>query len=146
VQVPYAAGAGPAVLSINNHGQVAGFLFQLAASAPGIFADAAGAVVPQSAVKAGAVATVYITGAGEVTPTLKTGYSATANNQYKAAQPVSITVGGVPAFVQLAALAVNLVGVLQVDFIVPQSTAPGTRPIVVTVGKFSSPPVNLVVQ
>ena len=146
VQVPYAAGAGPAVLSINNHGQVAGFLFALAPSAPGIFTDAAGVLVPQSAVKAGAVAMAYVTGAGEVTPTLNTGYSATANNQYKAVQPVSITVGGVPAFIQLAALAVNLVGVLQVDFIVPQSTAPGTQPVVVTVGKFSSPPVNLVVQ
>lgn len=89
---------------------------------------------------------MYVTGAGEVTPTLNTGYSATANNQYKAVQPMSITVGGVSAFVQLAALAINRIGVLQVNFIVPQSTASGTQPVVVTVGKFSSPPVNLVVQ
>ncbi len=146
VQVPYAAGAGPAVLSIKNNGQAAGFLFQLAASAPGIFTDAAGGVIPQSAVKAGAVATVYVTGAGEVTPTLNTGYSATANNQYKAVQPVSVTVGGVPAFVQLAALAINQVGVLQLDFIVPRSIASGAQPVVVTVGRASSPPANLVVQ
>jgi len=53
---------------------------------------------------------------------------------------------GDPAFVQSAALATNLVGVLQVNFIVPQSTASGTQPVVVTVGKFSSPPVNLVAQ
>ena len=103
-------------------------------------------LLPTNCSVPGAVATAYLTGAGEVIPTLQTGYSATANNQYKAVQPVSITVGGVPAFVQLAALAVNLVGVLQVDFIVPQSTAPGTQPVVVTVGKFSSSPVNLVVQ
>jgi uncharacterized protein (TIGR03437 family) len=72
--------------------------------------------------------------------------SVAANNQYKAAQPVSITVRSGPAFVQLAALAINQAGVLQVNFFVPQSTASGTQPGVVTVGKFSSPPVNLVVQ
>jgi uncharacterized protein (TIGR03437 family) len=146
VQVPYEAGAGPAVLSINNKGQVAGFLFQLAAAAPGIFTDAAGGAVPQSAVKAGTVATVYVTGAGEVTPALDTGYSPTASNRYKAVQPVSVTAGGVPAFVQSAALAINKVGVLQVNFIVPKVAVSGTQPVVVTVGKFSSPPVNLVLQ
>jgi uncharacterized protein (TIGR03437 family) len=146
VQVPYAAGAGPAVLSINNDGQVAGVLFPLAPSAPGIFADAAGNAIPQAAVKAGAVATVYLTGAGEVAPALKTGYSTTVINNYKAVLPVAVTVGGVPAFVQLAALATNQIGTLQVSFIVPPDTASGPQPVVVTVGKSASPPVNIVIQ
>jgi len=53
---------------------------------------------------------------------------------------------GDPAFVQSAVLTTNLVGVLQVNFIVPRSAVSGTQPVVVTLGKFSSPPVNLVVQ
>ncbi len=146
VQVPYAAGAGPAVLSINNNGQVAGALFQVAPSAPGVFADAAGNAIPQAAVKAGATATVYLTGAGEVTPTLRTGYAPTVANQVKAVQPVSVSMGGAPVFVQSAALAINQIGVLQVSFIVPPGTTAGPQPVVVTVGKASSPPVNITVQ
>ena len=34
IQIPYEAGAGPAVLGITNNGQVAGFEFQIAPSAP----------------------------------------------------------------------------------------------------------------
>ena len=40
IQIPFAAGAGPAVLGIDNNGQVAGFPIQLAAASPGIFTDA----------------------------------------------------------------------------------------------------------
>jgi hypothetical protein len=39
IQMPYTVGAGPAVLSVKNNGQIAGLQFQVAPSAPGIFAD-----------------------------------------------------------------------------------------------------------
>ena len=39
IQVPYEAGAGPAVLGLNNNGQISGYAFQIAPSAPGIAAD-----------------------------------------------------------------------------------------------------------
>ena len=143
VQVPYATGAGPAVLGINNNGQVAGWLFQVAPSAPGIFAGAPGATW-----KPGAPATVYVTGAGEVTPALKTGYapSTAISGQAKPVLPVSVTVGGLSAFVQAASLAPNLIGTAQITFLIPAGTAPGPQPVVVTVGKASSPAVNLTVE
>jgi uncharacterized protein (TIGR03437 family) len=146
IQVPYAAGIGPAVLSINNNGQVAGALFQVAASAPGIFADEQGSLIPHTTVKAGAVATLYLTGAGEVAPALKTAYSPTAANQVKAVLPVSVTVAGVQAFVQSASLAANQLGTLQVSFIVPPDTPSGPQPVIVTVGKSASPAANVTVQ
>jgi uncharacterized protein (TIGR03437 family) len=43
-------------------------------------------------------------------------------------------VAGVPAFVQTAATAPGQVGVLQVNFIVPDSTPTGTQSLVVTIG------------
>ncbi len=148
VQVPYAAGAGPAVLGINNNGEIAGYLFQVAPSAPGIFVDADGNVAPKSSVKAGALATLYLTGIGEVSPALKTAYapSTAVSGQAKPMLPVSVTVGGVPAFVQVAALAPNQIGTAQVTFLVPAGAPAGTQPVVVTVGSAASPAANLIVQ
>ena len=148
VQVPYAAGTGPAVLGINNNGEVAGYLFAVAPAAPGIFVDADGNVAPKASVKAGAVATVYVTGIGEVTPALKTAYapSTAVSGQAKPVLPVSVTVGGVPAFVQVAALAPNQIGTAQVSFLVPADAPAGTQAVVVTVGGASSPAANLTVQ
>jgi uncharacterized protein (TIGR03437 family) len=37
IQIPYETGIGPAVLGVNNSGQVASYVFTVAASAPGIF-------------------------------------------------------------------------------------------------------------
>lgn len=148
VQVPYAAGAGPAVLGINNNGQVAGYLFQVAPAAPAIFTDANGAVFPKPSAKAGALATMYVTGIGEVTPALKTAYapSTAVSGQAKPVLPVSVTVGGVEAFVQVAALAPNQIGTAQIGFLVPKGAAPGPQPVVITVGNWSSPPATLTVE
>jgi uncharacterized protein (TIGR03437 family) len=149
VQVPYAAGAGPAVLSINNNGQVAGYLFQIDPAAPGVFTDASGNAITSAPVKAGSTATVYITGAGEITPALKTAYypsSASSALGYKPLLPLSVTAGGAPAFVQSVSHALNQIGVLQVSFVVPQDTPPGPLPVVVRLGHAESPVVNVPVQ
>jgi uncharacterized protein (TIGR03437 family) len=144
LQIPYSTGAGPAVLGINNNGEVAGFQFNVAPSAPGIFSDASGAVVPASSVAAGSAATVYLTGAGEISPQLKTAYLASVST-YKPILPVSVSVGGVPAFIQFYGLTVGTLGTTQVNFTVPSSLTPGTYPVVVTVGSVASPPVSLTV-
>ncbi len=148
VQVPYAAGAGPAVLGIDNRGQIAGFLFQVAPAAPAIFADASGAIVPIAAAKAGGLATMYVTGIGEVTPALKTAYapSTPVAGQARPVLPVSVTVGGVEAFVQTAALAPNQIGTAEVSFLVPPGAAPGAQPVVITVGGARSAPATLTIQ
>jgi len=149
LQIPYEVGAGPAVLGIDKNGEIAGFPIQIAPAAPGIFADAGGNLLPNAAVPPGGVATLYLTGAGEVSPAFKTGYAPTATtapaNLPKPRLPISVTVGGVPAFLQFLGLAPNLIGTTQVNFLVPATLAPGPQPIVVTIGGASSPPVNMTI-
>ena len=62
IQIPYEAGAGPAVLGLNNDGEIAGFAFQMAPAAPGIRTDADGMLAPQATVQTGKVATLFLTG------------------------------------------------------------------------------------
>ena len=150
IQVPYAVGAGPGVVGINNNGQIAGFPIQIAPTAPGIFSDALGNAAPNASAQPGATATIFLTGAGEVSPALKTAFAPSPlippASQPKPLQPVSVTVGNVPAFVLLEGLATGLIGTAEVDFIVPPTVPAGVQPVVVTIGGVSSPPVNLTVQ
>jgi uncharacterized protein (TIGR03437 family) len=150
IQVPYEAGAGPAVLGVNNNGQIAGFQFQIAPAAPGIFADANNNLVPNSTVSAGGTTVLYLTGDGDVTPALLTGFTPSSATPLaslpKSRLPLSVSVGGVPAFVQFYGISSGLVGVTQVNFTVPNSVQPGVQPVVVTVGGVSSPPVSLTVS
>jgi len=150
MQVPYEAGAGPAVLGINNNGDIAGFQFQINPSSPSILADSSGNVSPVATVKQGGNTTIYVVGVGEVSPALKSGFSPSpitpVANLPKPVLPLSVTVGGVPAFVQFAGVAVGLVGTAQVNIALPASVPTGNQPVVVTVGGVSSLPVNLQVK
>jgi uncharacterized protein (TIGR03437 family) len=65
-------------------------------------------------------------------------------SQPRPVQPVSVTVGGVTAFVQYGVVAPGLIGTVQVNFIVPPSVPAGVQPVVVTIGGVSSR-VNLTV-
>jgi uncharacterized protein (TIGR03437 family) len=149
LQIPYEAGSGPAVLGINNNGQVAGFQFQIAASAPGIYDDGKGNLSPVSTARRGANVTVLINGAGDV-PFSASGFLLSTGSlpttTYRPTLPISVTVGGVPAFLQTTALSSSTLGETQVSFTVPTTVAPGPQPVVVTVGGVSSQPVNLTVQ
>jgi uncharacterized protein (TIGR03437 family) len=149
IQVPYEAGAGPAVLGINNNGQVGGYIFQVAPSAPGIL-TVNGAISPTAAAKAGTYATMYVTGIGDVTEGLPTGIAIPTGTAIASLPlpmlPLSVTVGGTQALVQFAGLTPAVVGLAQVNFIVPPSVATGTQPVVVTVNGVSSAPANITVQ
>jgi uncharacterized protein (TIGR03437 family) len=138
IQIPFEVGAGPAVLGLTNDGEVAGFAFQMGPAAPGILTDADGMVAPQSKAQIGKVATMFLTGAGDFLGLPRTAFSTSAAspvaNGSKPALPLSLTVAGVPAFVQIAAMAPGQLGVLQVNFIVPASVPTGTQSLVVTIG------------
>jgi uncharacterized protein (TIGR03437 family) len=60
--------------------------------------------------------------------------------------PLSITVGGTPAFIQFVGVAPGLIGLAQVNITLPASVSTGTQPVVATVGGVSSQAVNLQVQ
>src|SRR5262249_49478989 len=72
LQIPYEAGAGSAVLAVNNNGKVASFPLAIAAAAPGLFGlwDAKGA--PAQSAQRGQTLVAFITGEGDETPLLPT--------------------------------------------------------------------------
>lgn len=147
IQVPYAAGAGPAVIGVNNNGQVAGFEFQISPASPGIFADANGNVVPIPVVTAGTPLALYVTGTGDVNPAISTAYAPTTGSKLPVPLlPLSATVGGMPAFLEFVGITPGLIGVTQVNILVPANAPTGNQPVVVTVGGAASAPVNVVVQ
>jgi uncharacterized protein (TIGR03437 family) len=146
IQIPYEVGAGPAVLGINNNGQAAGFQFQVAPSAPAIYSDGNGNLAGNPAVDPGGIGTLYLNGAGDVTPTLLTGNTAPSAPAISPVLPLSVTVGGVPALLQFAGLVPLGIGTTQVNFYVPASVTAGSQPVVVTVGAAATPPINVTVK
>jgi len=152
LQIPYEVGSGPAMLGIVNNGQVAGFQFQVAPSAPAIYTDGNGNLAGNPKVKAGGVATLYLNGAGDVTPALATGALAPSLGPvvnitvFTPVLPLSVTVGGIQAIVQFEGLAPQTAGTTQVNFYVPASLSSGPQPVVVTVNGVASLPVNVTVQ
>lgn len=106
--------------------------------------------MPNAAVRQGGITTLYVTGIGEVSPALKTAYSPPSGTSVSSLPrpllPFSVTVGGVPAFLQYVGISPGLIGTAQVNFTVPASVPPGLQPVVVTVGGASSPAVNLMIQ
>ena len=147
IQVPYEVGAGPAVIGINNNGLIAGFPIEVGPASPGIFNDGAGNVFPAVSVAPGGTSVLFVTGAGEVSPQIYSGFapspSDTISDLPVPLLPVSITVGGSPAFVQFVGIPVGLVGVAQLNFTVPASVPPGKQPVVVTVNGVASPPAMI---
>jgi uncharacterized protein (TIGR03437 family) len=149
LQVPYETSAGTAILGINNNGQVASFPFQVAAAAPGIFTDASGSLVPNGNGKAGATLVMFITGAGDLSPSIPTGYTPSSGTPVadlpKPLLPLAVTVGGVSADVSFGGVSNGLVGVTQINFVVPNTVGAGAQPVVVTVGGIAAPPATVTV-
>jgi uncharacterized protein (TIGR03437 family) len=150
LQVPYETGAGPAVLGVNNNGQVAYYPFVVTMAAPGIFTDSSGRLTPISSGKRGQTVAMFITGEGDVTPELIDG--ATPSASLKTSQlpaprlPVAVTVGGVPTAIRFAGVTPGDVGVTQINFTIPVNAPLGVRPVIVTVGGIPSQPANLTVS
>jgi uncharacterized protein (TIGR03437 family) len=147
IQVPYEAGVGPAVLAVVQNGQVSAYSFEIAPAAPGLFGlwDALGR--PAAAAATGSVLVAYITGDGDVTPSLTSGagpVTGTAVSRLpKSRLPLAVTVGGVPAAVLFSGIPTGIAGATQINFTVPAGAPAGPQPVVVTVGGVASQPVTL---
>ena len=138
LQIPYEAGVGAATLVVNNNGQTVSQPFTIASLAPGIFTDQNGIVVPFGSAAPGDVITLYITGAGLVTPPVATGAAPDAStplaNLPAPVQSVTVTVGDLPAGITFVGIPWGLVGAVQVNYQVPKGVGPGPQPVVVSVG------------
>ncbi len=141
IQVPYETAVNAtAVLKIDNNGQVATQTFPVAAAAPGVFALNSSAGRGQEAV-------LYVTGAGNVTPAVPTGAAPAAGtaiaNLPQPAQSTTMTIGGVNAPIEFIGIPSGLVGVIQINFMVPSGIGTGAQNLVVTTGGVSSAPVKI---
>jgi len=156
LQVPYEAGAGRCELAIDNNGQIASFAFTAAPAAPGVLSvvydNSTGA--PAATAQAGGpeVLLLFVTGDGDVTPTLGTGAAppATITNPASLPHPrlpLTLTIGGVAVTASHGLLfdgiPSGLVGATQINFQVPASVPAGMQPIVVTVGGVAAPAIFL---
>jgi uncharacterized protein (TIGR03437 family) len=143
-QMPYEVPSGStATLVVNNNGRTASTTVQISAAAPGIF-------TPIVSGARGETLTLYLTGAGNVSPAIADGAapdaSTSASRLPSPLQNATVTVGGVNAPIAFIGNPAGVVGVTQVNFTVPSSVSPGTQPVVVTIGNVSSIAANLTLK
>jgi uncharacterized protein (TIGR03437 family) len=147
VQIPYQTNAGPATLVVGNPYANVTYTFQVSAAAPGIFTFQNRSINPFSSATRGQIVTLFITGEGQVTPSLATGTTPSPHTQTgdlpKPVLPYSLTVGGVPATIDFIGIPSGLVGVTQINYTVPSGISTGIQNVVVTVGGAASPPATL---
>lgn len=141
VQIPYEVAPGPATLTISNpKGQIASQAIYVNAVAPGVFLSGDGKhLAPNVAATPGGYATLYLTGVGPVSPAVATGAAPPSPDQVPVSglphpfARVQVLVNGVPAQTSFAGIPYYLVGVAQINFIVPPGTPGCDQPVVVTV-------------
>jgi uncharacterized protein (TIGR03437 family) len=104
-------------------------------------------VTPDNPATAGDSLVIYCAGLGPVDPPVDAGTAAPDSPPSQTTTPVMVTIGGMPADVQFAALAPGMVGVYQIGVTVPSGVAPAPdAPLVVSVGDQTSPPAAIAVQ
>jgi uncharacterized protein (TIGR03437 family) len=146
IQIPYETATGTALLAVSNNGQVATYLFPVSASAPGIYLQPGNAITPNAIGSRGQIYTLFITGAGEVSPQITTGAGPAGAQVPVPLLAVSVTVGGVAAHLEYVGIPSWSVGTVQINFQVPPNAPLGSQPVVVTVGSAASPAATFTVS
>jgi uncharacterized protein (TIGR03437 family) len=146
IQIPYETATGTALLAVSNNGQVSTYSFPVSVSAPGIYMGSGNAIVPSSSGSRGQEYTLFITGAGEVSPQIATGAAPAGALVPVPLLPVSMTIGGVAAQTDFVGIPGWSVGTLQINFMVPPNAPLGLEPVVVTVGSAASAAANFTVH
>jgi uncharacterized protein (TIGR03437 family) len=154
-QVPYEIAPGTAQLTIQSNGTTAGPVgLTVQSTAPGIFVDATGRApavnqdgtlnLATNPAPVGSYISVYLTGQGLVDHPVATGAAAPIGQLSNTAAKTSATIGGVAASVAFSGLAPGLVGLGQVNLLVPNLPA-GDQPVVVTIGGVASNPAIITI-
>jgi uncharacterized protein (TIGR03437 family) len=149
-QLPFETfGRSEVRLVVDNNGNLSDPVsLQVVSSSPGVFtwaANRAVAINPDNSVNTSANAvyrgdylTVYMTGQGVVTPTLPTGSAAPSKPLVRSPLPAKAWIGGAPAQIQFLGLTPGLVGVLQLNVVVPYEAPLGDSPLVVNINGSTS--------
>jgi len=137
------------VVGINNNGKLASFSFTTTPTAPGIFVSN-GNLVPYASGSPGSESVLFMTGEGDVTPELITGDPPSSStplaNLPQPRQPVTVTVGGIQATIAFIGIPSPLVGVTQINFVIPANAPTGPQPVVVTSNGVSSTAATLTIH
>lgn len=91
-----------------------------------------------------------MTGAGAITPAVATGDAPDPNtalaNLPRPQQALTVTVGGIPATTPFIAIPWGSVGVVQVNYQIPDSVPLGSNPVIVQIGNVSSAPATVTIN
>jgi uncharacterized protein (TIGR03437 family) len=149
LQIPYETQPGYATLTLGNPYANVNYTIRVAPAAPGIFTDNGFVFPPFSSAGRGVESALYITGDGQVTPSLADGTSPSSTTPDaqlpKPVLPVTVTVANLPATVKFIGIPPGLVGVTQINYVVPAAAPLGAQPVVVTVGGVASQAAMLTV-
>jgi len=135
------AAAAPGIFALDGSGTGQGIVIGVKNSGQQTLADA------QNPVSAGDTIVIYCTGLGDVNPPLSAGTVTPLTHLTSTVNPVTATVGGVPATVSFAGLTPGQVGLYQVNAVIPGGVAPGDRvTLVLTVAGQQSSAVTIAVR
>jgi uncharacterized protein (TIGR03437 family) len=151
VQIPYETPVNqPSILTVNNNGSTATTTLTVASAAPGLFTDGNGEIVPTASVARGGIVTLYLTGAGAVTPAIATGAAPPDGTPVELlpapVQKTTASVGGVAGVIEFAGIPTALVGVAQMNLRIPATAPLGTQGVVVSIGGMASAPALIFVK
>ncbi len=149
IQIPYETQPGNTTLTVGNPYVNVNYQLKIVPAAPGIFMTNGFTAAPFSSAAPGQITTLFITGEGQVSPSLADGTTPAAGTPLtrlpKPKLPVILTVGGQAATLDFIGIPNGLVGVTQINYEVPANTPLGVQPVVVTVGGVASQAANLTV-
>jgi uncharacterized protein (TIGR03437 family) len=114
----------------------------------GVIQDANGVLISSSnPASAGQVVVIYTTGLGAVDQSVALGAPAPGSPPANVTTPVQVTIGGQSGTVQFAGLTPGLVGLYQVNVVVPAGVTPGSAvPVVIVQNNVSSNLAPMVVK
>ena len=147
LQIPYETRPGRATLTVGNPYVNVNFNFTVSQAGPGIFTFGDGSINPVRTAHVGDTATLFITGDGQVSPSVTTGSTPSANSRApRPVLPVTVTVGNLPASLAFIGVPSWSVGVTQINYVIPAGLSPGPQQVVVTVGNAVSMPATITIQ
>ena len=128
----------PGVFTTNEAGDGQGEIFK---------SDGVTHAAPGTPAGIGEVVVIYGTGLGAVTPDVPAGQAAPSTPLSRVTNPVTVTMGGLPAQVQFAGLTPGAPGVYQINAMVPAGVQTGDAvPVVVTSAGLSSNTVTMAIH
>jgi uncharacterized protein (TIGR03437 family) len=149
LQIPYETSSGQVTLVAGNPYQNVPYTLDIVAAAPGIFMSNGFISAPFSSASRGQATTLFITGEGQVAPPLDTGTSPAPGTPLsmlpKPVLPVTVTVAGEQANLKFVGIPSGLVGVTQINYVVPADAPLGVQQVIVTVGGVASPLAKLTI-